>query len=79
MYKVFIGLGSNVGDRFENLKNAIDKISSHKKIDLISKSSICETEPMYYKNQNLFLNMVLEPDRITIFFPKKLKDGVSLS
>ena len=60
MYKVFIGIGSNRGNRFENLKNAIDEISTYKKINLISKSSIYETEPMYYKNQNHFLNMVLE-------------------
>ena len=74
MHKVFIGLGSNIGDRLENIQNAISEISSHKKIKLVEKSTVYETEPMYYKYQDNFLNMVVEivtdiyPDELLILF-----------
>ena len=74
MHKVFIGLGSNIGDRLENIQNAISEISSHKKIKLVEKSTVYETEPMYYKYQDNFLNMVIEivtdihPDELLMLF-----------
>ena len=60
MNKVFIGIGSNIGDRFENLRKGIKKISKHKTIELINVSSIYESDPMYYENQDKFLNIVIE-------------------
>lgn len=54
----FIGLGSNVGDREKNLHVALEalrKIAEIKKI-----SSLYETEPMEYKDQEWFLNMAVE-------------------
>ncbi len=52
----YIGLGSNLGDRKTNLSTAIKFIKTFAKI--IKKSSIYETEPVGYKKQNNFLNMV---------------------
>ena len=58
MDKVFIGLGSNLGDRMSYLKDAVKEIS---KFAVIKKcSSIYETEPWGYKEQRLFLNCVIE-------------------
>ena len=56
--KVFIGIGTNVGDRGQNIENAlfeINKIASIKK-----KSSTHETKPVGYKNQGDFFNMAIE-------------------
>ena len=70
MHKVFISLGSNIGDRLENIQNAISEISSNKKIKLVEKSTVYETEPMYYKYQDNFLNMVVEI--VTALYPDEL-------
>jgi 2-amino-4-hydroxy-6-hydroxymethyldihydropteridine diphosphokinase len=56
----FIALGSNMGDRFELLKKAIQLISGHRNIQLVNSSSIYETDPVGYEDQDLFLNMVVK-------------------
>jgi dihydroneopterin aldolase/2-amino-4-hydroxy-6-hydroxymethyldihydropteridine diphosphokinase len=57
--KVFISLGSNLGDREKNLRGAVDRIDRHRSIDVIKVSSIYETEPMYVKDQDSFFNIVI--------------------
>ena len=57
---VYIGLGSNLGDRINNLRIAVDSISSENKIRVIKESGIYESEPMYLQDQPYFLNMALE-------------------
>jgi 2-amino-4-hydroxy-6-hydroxymethyldihydropteridine diphosphokinase len=54
----FICLGTNQGDREKNLKTALKEIEKFCKIK--KKSSIYETEPVEYKNQGEFLNMIIE-------------------
>jgi 2-amino-4-hydroxy-6-hydroxymethyldihydropteridine diphosphokinase len=54
---VYLSLGSNLGDREKNLKQAVMLLSSHWKI--LSVSSIWETEPLYVVDQPQFLNCVL--------------------
>lgn len=56
MVIVYLGLGSNLGDRQQNLKRALELLSSRVKIDKLS--SLYETEPVGYKEQPLFLNAV---------------------
>lgn len=60
MDRIFLGLGSNIGDRYEFLKMAILSIKEHQTIDIINQSSIYETEPFGNKEQDKFLNMVIE-------------------
>ena len=55
---VFIGLGTNLGDRVDNLKTAQGHIKRF--IDIVSRSSLYETEPVDYEQQGWFLNMVVE-------------------
>lgn len=55
---VFISLGTNIGNRAQNLKIALEELSKFTKI--IKKSTIYETEPMEYKDQPLFLNMAIK-------------------
>jgi len=61
---VYLGLGSNLGEREENLRQALTMLSL--KVNLDEVSSIYETEPVGYKEQPLFLNMVC---RITTNLP----------
>ncbi len=55
---VFLGLGSNLGDRHENLRQALAAISLIPKTDIIQTSSVYETEPVGYRDQPEFYNMV---------------------
>ena len=57
---IYLSLGSNIGDRTDNLTKAIVELS--KKMKIVKFSSIYETEPLLFENQNSFLNMVLEVD-----------------
>jgi GTP cyclohydrolase-4 len=52
----YLGLGSNLGERKENLRQALTLLSL--KVNLEEVSSVYETEPVGYKEQPLFLNMV---------------------
>ncbi len=56
MGTVYLGIGSNLGDREANLKGALDALSGQVKIEKIS--SIYETEPVGYAEQPWFLNLV---------------------
>lgn len=56
----FIALGSNMGDRYGNLMNAIKHLLDYSQIELVNYSSIYETDPVGYEDQDLFLNMVIE-------------------
>lgn len=58
MVKVYIGLGSNVGDRLKNIRTAVSKLNSSNKIKVVNASSIWETEPIGNKDQNWYLNAV---------------------
>ena len=60
MKNVFLGLGSNIGDRYKILQKAVKSLSENHNIELIKQSSIFETEPFGYKEQPDFLNMVIE-------------------
>lgn len=52
----YLGLGSNLGEREEYLCQALTLLSA--KVNLEEVSSIYETEPVGYKEQPLFLNLV---------------------
>ena len=59
MQTVYLLLGSNVGDRMDYLKKA--SISIESKIGkIVKKSQVYETEPWGEKEQDDFLNIVLE-------------------
>ncbi len=57
---IYISLGSNIGNREDNLRKAVNLINSNPGIRIIKVSSIYETEPMYLKEQNSFYNIVLK-------------------
>lgn len=71
MATAYLCLGSNLGERKENLRQALALLSCQADIDQVS--SIYETEPVGYKEQPLFLNLVcristdLSPDELLRF------------
>ena len=56
----YLSLGSNMGDRKENIQKAIEALCSSGKVKLTNFSSIYETDPVGYTDQDPFLNMVIE-------------------
>ncbi len=60
MSSVYLGLGSNLGDRQGNLTRALELIS--KFATVVRTSSIYETEPVGFLAQPKFLNAVCEID-----------------
>ncbi len=60
MIPIFMGLGSNMGDRHKNLSIGCELIDALPETDLVSLSSIYETPPLYNTEQASFLNMVVE-------------------
>jgi len=60
MHNVFLSLGSNVADKEENIINAIKLIDKIPEIRIIKGSSLYETEPVGFKKQEYFFNIILE-------------------
>ena len=56
----FISLGSNMGNRYTNLTNAIKTLKTHPSVEVVNYSSIYETDPVGYEDQDLFLNMAIK-------------------
>ena len=52
----YLCLGSNLGEREENLCQALTLLSQKANLEVVS--SVYETEPVGYKEQPLFLNLV---------------------
>ena len=55
-----LALGSNIGDRKQNLEKAIDSLNNIPYTDVIKASSVYETEPVDYLRQDNFYNIVIE-------------------
>lgn len=59
MTKIYLALGSNLGDREALLNEAIDRLAKEG-IETVRRSGIIETAPAYVLDQPHFLNMVIE-------------------
>ena len=58
IHQVYLGLGSNLGDREANLRKAISLIGE--RVGLVTRqSSLIETEPWGFESENKFLNGVI--------------------
>ena len=58
--RVFIGLGSNLGDREAFIQKAIVQLAKPPSIEIIHSASLYETEPVGSEDQPWFLNTVVE-------------------
>ena len=57
--RVYVGLGSNVGDRLEHLRRAVAELRETQGIEVVAASSVYETDPVG-PPQPGFLNAVVE-------------------
>jgi 2-amino-4-hydroxy-6-hydroxymethyldihydropteridine diphosphokinase len=60
--RIFLGLGSNIGDRYQNLKNGIISLNDHPHIWVTDKSHVYQSPAMYNTELDDFYNMVIEID-----------------
>lgn len=65
-HEAYIGLGTNMGERSQNLTDAIEAIKNTSGIEMIKRSEIIETEPWGYTDQDAFLNCVV---KVKTFIP----------
>ncbi|HAT35453.1 MAG TPA: 2-amino-4-hydroxy-6-hydroxymethyldihydropteridine diphosphokinase, partial [Rhodospirillaceae bacterium] len=72
MEDVFIGLGSNLGDRLANLRSAERGLETM--LEITGRSKIYETEPQYVVQQPRFLNAVVRGT--PKLEPRPLLDGL---
>jgi len=56
---VFVGLGSNQGDRIRLIHRAVDQLSAHEHVRRIERSSLIETDPVGVDHDRSFMNGVL--------------------
>ena len=70
MRRAFIGLGSNLGDRAENCRAALEMMERHQDIEVIRCSSLYETEPVGIDSDRWFINAVAEI--VTSLGPREL-------
>ena len=68
---VYLGFGSNLGDRLAHIKTAIHHLEKNA-VKIRKISAIIETEPVGGPPQNKFLNAVAEAE--TGLFPQQLLD-----
>jgi 2-amino-4-hydroxy-6-hydroxymethyldihydropteridine diphosphokinase len=59
MTGIYLSLGSNIGERVENIARAIAELPEHG-VHVVKSSSLYETEPVEYLAQGWFLNCVVE-------------------
>ena len=58
--KVYLSLGSNIGNRQEYIESAIELVGKREGIKILKKSGLYETSPVGYVEQDLFLNVVIK-------------------
>lgn len=59
MHNAFLSLGSNIGNRLEYIKEAVKMLHKNEHINVVNISSVYETDPVGYEEQDLFLNIVI--------------------
>lgn len=58
--KIYLSLGSNIGNRQEYIESAIELVGKTEGIKILKKSGLYETSPVGYVEQDLFLNAVIK-------------------
>lgn len=61
MNTIYLSLGSNIGDRAQNIARAIETLAS-RGVRVTRKSSLYETEPVEMRCEDWFLNCVVEAE-----------------
>ena len=56
MTRAYVGLGTNLGDREEMLRLALERLAAEPSVELVAVSTLRETEPEDFLDQPRFLN-----------------------
>jgi len=72
LFRAFLGLGSNQGDRAVVLKDALERLETSGRVRVTKRSSLYETAPVGVTDQPQFLNLVVEVR--TVLQPRQLLD-----
>ena len=67
---VYLGVGSNLGDKVSNCLRALERVSSSGQNYIEAVSSFYKTEPIGYREQDWFINCVAEVS--TLLSPRAL-------
>ena len=73
-YVVYLAVGSNLGDRFQNIRKALQLLEVGGDVRLTQTSFLYETKPMYVTDQPAFLNGAVEIH--TNLDPLRLLDNI---
>jgi 2-amino-4-hydroxy-6-hydroxymethyldihydropteridine diphosphokinase len=73
MKDIYLSLGSNIGDRALNISRAIESLPVHG-VHVVQQSSPYETEPVELRDQDWFLNGVVEVE--TKLTPQRLMQAL---
>jgi 2-amino-4-hydroxy-6-hydroxymethyldihydropteridine diphosphokinase len=60
LYIAYISAGSNMGDRLQNCLRGIEALTEAGNSRILAQSRIYTTEPVDYKDQNWFINMMVK-------------------
>lgn len=60
MKRAYLGIGTNIGDRLDNLQKAVDSLNLLPNTKVTAVSRVYETDPVGYSAQDDFLNMAAE-------------------
>ena len=74
LHITYISAGSNMGDRLQNCRKGIEALTQADNSRILAQSRIYKTEPVDYKNQNWFVNMVVKLE--TALDPFQLLDHI---
>jgi len=70
---IYLSLGSNIGDRAANIARAVSALAQHG-VRVTRQSSLYETEPVDFRDQDWFLNCVVEAQ--TDLEPAEIMDAL---
>ena len=62
--KAVIGIGTNIGNRAENIRNAVEALNLLPDVKVLRCASIYETDPWGYTEQQSFYNTVVEVETV---------------
>lgn len=80
-HTAYLSIGSNMGDKEENLRRAVAALKEHPSIREVRVSDFIETEPYGYVMQDRFLNgavelqTILPPEELLLVLQKIEQDG----
>jgi 2-amino-4-hydroxy-6-hydroxymethyldihydropteridine diphosphokinase len=59
-HTAFISAGSNLGDKLRNCRDGIRALTQHARCRILGQSRIYHTEPLDYRDQDWFINLVVK-------------------